>query len=144
MLFRSEGVERNLPQAAMWFQKAADQGQANAALLLGTMYWNGDGVERNHERAARAWHLSAARGNPSAPARLTKYYFAAAIIPGEQRVLEEPALKAAYWGVVATRVDPDPAVRTEIQKLVDMLLGAAPSLKTKAEAMLTSPAPPSF
>jgi hypothetical protein len=75
---------------------------------------------------------------------LTKYYFAAAIVPAEQRVSEEPGLKAAYWGIVATRIDPDPAVRAQTQKLVDMLLGAAPSLKPKVEAMLTNPVVPSF
>jgi TPR repeat protein len=144
MYLMGEGVERNLPQAASWFQKAVDQGQANAALLLGTMYWNGDGVERNHEQAAKIWHLSAEHGNNAAPARLTKYYFAAAVSPGEQRVLEEPALKAAYWGIVAARIDPDPAARTQSQKLVDMLLGAAPGLKPKVEAMLTNAVLPGF
>jgi uncharacterized protein len=143
MYLMGEGVERNLSQAASWFQKAVDQGQANAALVLGTMYWNGDGVERNHEQAAKIWHLSAERGNRSAPARLAKYYLAASIST-DKRVIIDPASKAAYWGIVATRVDPDPSVRADSQKLVDMLFGAAPSLKQNAETMLTSPTPPSF
>jgi len=144
MYLTGEGVERDFPQAASWWQKAADQGQANAAFLLGTMFWNGDGVERNHEQAAKLWYMSAERGNLSAPARLAKYYFTAAIIAAENRVLQEPGSKAVYWGIVATREDPDPAVRTESQKLVDSLAGVMPNLKLKADAMLAGPAIPSF
>jgi hypothetical protein len=88
--------------------------------------------------------VSAERGNPSAPGRLAKYYFATSIVSGEKRVLVEPASKAAYWGIVATRVDPDPSARAESQKLVDMLFGAAPSLKPQVETMLAASALPSF
>lgn len=144
MYLMGAGVEKNLPEAAGWFQKAVDQGQANAALLLGTMYWNGDGVERNHEQAARIWHISALHGNTSAPAHLTKYYFASSIVFEQKQVRIDPARKAMYWGIVATRVDPDPAAREESQKLVDMLVGAAPSLKPTVETMLDTPTPPPF
>lgn len=143
MYFMGEGVEKNLSEAAGWFEKAADQGNANAAFLLGTMYWNGDGVERDHEQAGKRWYLSAARGNTSAPARLAKYYFAASIT-ADKRIVIDPALKAAYWGTMATHVDPNPAAQTESQKLVDLLLNAAPSLKPKVEAMLAAPAPPGY
>ena len=143
MYLTGQGVEKNLPEAAGWFQKAADQGNANAAFLLGTMYWNGDGVERNHEQAGKRWYLSAERGNTSAPARLAKYYFAASIT-ADKRIVIDPALKAAYWGTLATHVDPNPAAQTESQKLVDLLLNAAPSLKPKVETMLATPTPPSY
>lgn len=144
MYLMGEGVDKNLTEAASWLQKAVAQGQANAALLLGTMYWNGDGVERNHEQAARIWHISAERGNPSAPGRLAKYYFATSFVAAENRVLVDPASKAAYWGTVATRVDPDPSARAESQKLIDMLFGIAPSLMPKVETMLATATSPSF
>ncbi len=144
MYLLGEGVKRDLPEAARWFQQAVAQGHANAALMLGKMFWNGDGVERNQEYAAKLWRISAERGNASAPALLAKYYFAAAIIPAVKRPLEEPGSKAAYWGIVATRMDPDSAVRTASQKLVDILLSAAPDLKPKVEGMLATPAPPDF
>jgi uncharacterized protein len=144
MYLLGEGVERDLPEAARWFQKAVEQGHANAALMLGKMFWNGDGVERSHEQAARMWQISAERGNASAPALLAKYYFAAAIIPADKRPLEEPGSKAAYWGIVATRRDPDSAVRIASQKLVDILLSAAPDLQPKVEGMLATPTPPGF
>jgi hypothetical protein len=144
MYLLGEGVERDLPEAARWFQRAVDQGQANAALMLGKMYWNGDGLDRDHDQAAKMWRISAERGNASAPALLAKYYFAAAIIPAEKRPLQEPGSKAAYWGIVATRADPDSAVRAASQKLVDILLKAAPDLKPKVEDMLAMPSPPAF
>jgi uncharacterized protein len=143
MYLMGQGVEKNPNEAAGWFQKAADQGNANAALLLGTMYWNGDGVERDHEQAGKRWYLSATRGNTSAPARLAKYYFAASI-SADKRIVIDPALKAAYWGTLATHVDPSPAAKTESQKLVDLLLNAAPSLKPKLETMVATPTPPSY
>jgi len=143
MYLVGQGVEKNLPEAAGWFQKAADQGNANAAFLLGTMYWNGDGVERNHEQAGKRWYLSATRGNTSAPARLAKFYYATSIT-ADKRIVIDPAAKAAYWGTVATHVDPNPAAQTESQKLVDLLLNAAPNLKPMVETMLATPTPPGY
>jgi hypothetical protein len=100
-------------------------------------------MERDHEQAGKRWYLSATRGNTSAPARLAKYYFAASIT-ADKHIVIEPASKAAYWGTLATHVDPDPAARTESQKLVDLLLNAAPSLKPKVETMLAASTPPSY
>jgi TPR repeat protein len=143
MYFMGQGVERNLAEAAVWFTKAADQGDANGAFILGTMYWNGDGVERNHEQAGKNWYLSAERGNTSAPARLAKYYFGTSIT-ADKRIVVERALKAAYWGTIATHVDPNAAGQTDSQKLVDLLLNAAPSLKPNLETMLATSTPPSY
>lgn len=146
MYLSGTGVERSPEEAARWFQKAMDQGQSNgnAALLLGTMRWNGDGVERNHDSAAAAWLVAAQHGNPSAPALLAKYYFGTSIVAESKQIRVSPATKAIYWGTLATRTDPDPAAREASQKLVEMLLGAAPSLKEKADAMLANPAIPAL
>jgi TPR repeat protein len=146
MYLKGTGVERSPQDAALWFQKAMDGGQSNgnAALLLGTMRWNGDGVERNHEQAAAAWLVSAQHGNRAAPAFLAKYYFATSIVPDSKQIRVDPATKAIYWGTLATRADPDPAAREASQKLMDMLLGAAPSLKEKADAMLANPGSPAL
>jgi TPR repeat protein len=143
MYLMGEGLERNLPEAAGWFRKASDQDNANAAFLLGTMYWNGDGVERNHEQAGKSWYLAAQRSHTLAPARLAKYYFAASISP-DKRIVIDPALRAAYWGTVASHVDPNPAAQSESQKLVDLLLKAAPSLRPQVETMLGARTPPSY
>lgn len=46
-------------KAAEWFQKAADQGNADAQFWLGCMYQNGSGVERSYEKAVE-WFQKAA------------------------------------------------------------------------------------
>jgi uncharacterized protein len=143
MYFMGQGVQKNLTEAAGWFRKAADQGNANAAFMLGTMYWNGDGVERDHEQAGKRWYQSALQGNASAPARLAKYYFGRSVTPDKQIVVEA-ASKTAYWATLAAQADPDPSIKTDSQKLVDMLINAAPSLKHQLETMLAASTPPSF
>jgi TPR repeat protein len=103
------------------------------------MYWNGDGVDKDRDRAAKLFRESALNGNKSAPALLAEYYFTkAAAHASEQRIEREPAIKMIYWGMVATRSDPDTAARQESQRLMNMLLAVAPDLKTKAEAMIST------
>ena len=143
MYFMGQGVQKNLTEAAGWFRKAADQGSANAAFILGTMYWNGDGVERDHEQAGKRWYQSALQGNASAPARLAKYYFGRSLTPDKQ-ILVDAASKTAYWATLAARADPNPSIKTDSQKLVDLLLNAAPNLKPQVETMLAASTPPSF
>jgi TPR repeat protein len=42
-----DGIEKDLKQAAYWYQKAADQGKARAQTNLGVMYFEGDGVSKD-------------------------------------------------------------------------------------------------
>lgn len=39
------GVQRDPAQAVTWYEKAAEQGNANAAFNLGVAYSNGAGVQ---------------------------------------------------------------------------------------------------
>jgi hypothetical protein len=54
----------------------------------------------------------------------------------DNAIVPEPAIQAAYWGSVAARIDPDPAARTDSQKLVDMLYAQSPGLKPKVDELL--------
>ena len=54
-----KGVEQDFKEAVKWYQKAADQGYANAQGSLGVMYGMGNGVEQNHV-TAYAWASIAA------------------------------------------------------------------------------------
>lgn len=45
--FQGSAVERNSPQAAYWFQAAADKGSVEAAAWLGNCYVNGLGVPKD-------------------------------------------------------------------------------------------------
>jgi TPR repeat protein len=41
------GTPQDLPEAAKWFNKSAQMGNAQAMLFLGEMYWNGSGVKQD-------------------------------------------------------------------------------------------------
>ncbi len=47
------GVEKNMQQAAVWCQKAAEQGDATAQYNPGVAYVNGDGIETDLNQAAK-------------------------------------------------------------------------------------------
>lgn len=142
MYLSGTGVPHDPAEAAHWLQQASTQGQANASLLLGKQYWNGDGVERNHERAAKLWRNAALRGNRSAPGLLAKHYLLMGFDSVARKIEREPAIKLVYWGTLAARSDPDAAARAEAQKLVDMALGVAPELRKEVDLLISSGHPP--
>jgi TPR repeat protein len=53
-----QGVAQDYSQAADWYRKAADQGDADAQYNLGLMYYNGNGVPQNYSQAA-VWYRKA-------------------------------------------------------------------------------------
>jgi TPR repeat protein len=61
------GVPQDFKEARRWYTMAANQGNADAAFALATMYINGEGVEPD-QRAARNWLQRAADGG-NLPAR---------------------------------------------------------------------------
>ena len=52
-------MPRDYAEAALWYRKAADQGDANAQFHLGLMYFRGSGVPQDYAEAA-AWYRKAA------------------------------------------------------------------------------------
>ncbi|WP_296820939.1 hypothetical protein [Thiobacillus sp.] len=46
MLMNGQGTKQDLPAAAGWFRKAADQGHALAQFNMGIFYASGKGVEK--------------------------------------------------------------------------------------------------
>lgn len=56
---QGQGVMRDVPQAALWFRRAADSGEPRSQLELAMMHLRGDGVPRN-ERMAAHWMRQAA------------------------------------------------------------------------------------
>lgn len=74
MYRNGQGVARDLVQAAHWYRKAADQGEAVAQNQLGWMYAEGLGLPRDVGEAFR-WHRRAAdQGNTAAQTRLGWLY----------------------------------------------------------------------
>lgn len=84
------GHNRNEALAATWFEKAAQQGNAYAAQMLGDFYAEGRGVERNLKLAADWREKSARRGNTRAQMKLGKMY-----LDGEG--VNKDTGQAEYW-----------------------------------------------
>lgn len=67
-------AHENYEEAVKWFQKAADQGHAEAQFSLGVMYHAGLGVQKNRAESAK-WHeKSSQQGNKKAQFCLAEMY----------------------------------------------------------------------
>ena len=64
----------NNDEAAYWYRKAAEQGDAGAMLQLGVCYYLGTGVEEDGNEALRWYKKAADRGNTDAMLRLGGCY----------------------------------------------------------------------
>ena len=53
-------------QAAEWYRKAAEQGDAGAQFNLGHLYYDGQGVPQDYGEAVRWFRLAAAQGQEEA------------------------------------------------------------------------------
>lgn len=63
---KNDGIGRNYEEAAKWYARSAEQGNADAQYQLAECYEDGDGVEENEE-ISKDWRLkSAVNGNDSA------------------------------------------------------------------------------
>ena len=70
-----EGTERNTALGLEWLEKAADRGQRDALVVLGTLYEKGVEVPLSHRRAAALYRPAAEQGSPYAQFRLGKMYY---------------------------------------------------------------------
>jgi len=62
MFNNGEGVTQDYKEAAKWYRKAADQGDADAQNNLGMMYDNGQGILQDYILAHMWYNLSASNG----------------------------------------------------------------------------------
>jgi TPR repeat protein len=66
MYAKGEGVSKDSTEAVKWFRKAVDQGNAQAQLNLGVMYFLGEGVPRNLVQAHFWLYVANAKGQEAA------------------------------------------------------------------------------
>jgi TPR repeat protein len=83
------GVSQNLPEAATWFQMAADKRDREAQFLLGQMYWNGEGVPQDTELATKWLQKAAEQGDVDAQ-QLLQFISADAIQINLNRAMAAP------------------------------------------------------
>lgn len=62
-LLGRDGVEKDDKQAAVWMEKAANQGLIEAQVVMGAMYDRGLGMEANRDRATQWYEKAAAKGH---------------------------------------------------------------------------------
>jgi TPR repeat protein len=66
MFETGRGVPQNYTEAAMWYRRAAEQGDSLAQYSLGLLYDKGQGVPRDIVEAGKWLNLSAAAAPPDA------------------------------------------------------------------------------
>jgi TPR repeat protein len=74
MYDNGQGVQQDFKQAAAWYRKAADQGNAHAQCNLGVVYENGEGVQPDFKQAAAWFRKAAEQGDAAAQYNLGKMY----------------------------------------------------------------------
>ena len=84
------GVPKDVVQAAKWYRKAADQGNAAAQFNLGVSYHNGEGVEKDVAQAISWYSKAADQGDVKAQFNLGAIYFNGLGVPKD-------VVQAAKW-----------------------------------------------
>ena len=67
-----EGVNEDYSEAVKWFLKAAEQGNINAQLALGSCYYYGLGIAKDYFEAEKWWRKAAEQGSDEAVKNLKK------------------------------------------------------------------------
>lgn len=70
--YLGKGISQDYAQAAVWWQKAAEQGYADAQNNLGVLYNSGKGVPQSYSEAYFWQNLAAARANGAMQAQFAK------------------------------------------------------------------------
>ena len=66
-----DGVQKDSAEAATWYRKSAEQGNADAQCSLGVMYANGIGVQKDSVQAHAWMNNASANGNEGAKKNLS-------------------------------------------------------------------------
>jgi TPR repeat protein len=90
MFEKGNDVPQDFAEAAKWFRKAADQGNADAQFKLGTMYDSGQGVPRDYAEATKWFRKAAEQGAVAAQYNLGLMYSSGQGVP-------QDFIEAAKW-----------------------------------------------
>jgi uncharacterized protein len=106
MYFEGQGVRRDVQQAVVWYERAAEHGDAIARFSLGSIYEHGaDGVARNLVKAASWYRKAGERGLVTAQYRLGLMYRDGRGVPRNQQQAIAWLRKAADQGDADAQID---------------------------------------
>ncbi|MDB4394283.1 sel1 repeat family protein, partial [Rhodopirellula sp.] len=118
------GVQQDYVEAAKWYRKAAEQGNASAQAVLGHLYRTGEGVQQDYAEAF-IWDRRAAEQDIATAQRVVGHAY---------RVgsgVQQDSVEAFAWFSVAANSGDEGAIQTrdQIKTMIDpKLLGQAESL----------------
>ena len=72
MYDNGRGVKQDYIKAVEWYQRAAEQGVADAQYNLGVMYYNGQGVKQDYIKAVEWYQKAAEQGHAEAQFNLDR------------------------------------------------------------------------
>tara|TARA_B100001971_G_scaffold212606_1_gene243263 strand:- start:3029 stop:4219 length:1191 start_codon:yes stop_codon:yes gene_type:complete len=72
MFYLGTEIPKDLEKAAQWFQKAGEQGHAEAPALLAGIHFSGEGLEKSFVEAYKWYAIAKGRGNTAATANQTE------------------------------------------------------------------------
>ena len=98
-LGRNSYESNDYSQAAKWFLKAAEQGDAQAQTKLGVMYFKGKGVPQNYNEAAKWYTKAAEQGDAKAQSSLGSMYVQGIGVPQNDYEAFKWYTKAAEQGL---------------------------------------------
>lgn len=105
------GIQRDMVQARIWYERAAERGYGPAQFQLGVLWERGDGVPPDPVEA-RSWYARAAgQGIEQARASLERLDRSGT---GRVRPLEDPAVSAAPPARAAARPNPPAGPRSPV------------------------------
>ena len=75
MRYNGKGIAQNYTEAFKWYQKAAEQGDADAQCNLGRCYEYGNGIDQNYTEAVKWYKKAAEQGYARAQCNLGYCYY---------------------------------------------------------------------
>lgn len=92
------GVKKDYSKAAVWYKKAADQGNVAAMHKLALMYWNGIGVSKDLKKSFQLILKSAEGGFPESMHALATFYEDGKGVAKDENAAKKWSQKAAEAG----------------------------------------------
>jgi TPR repeat protein len=107
------GVAQDYAAARKWYQKAAEQGLAEAQIALGMMYFAGHGVGQNYCIAASWYRKAATQGN-----ELAQYLLGSMLYDG---LCSKNHKEAIVWLTKAAEQGLPEQYALDVQKKLDLI-----------------------